>query len=337
MQILQIKQQEQIYIQKSTPNITQSSKNYCNTVSHKGHLGHERIFKNGVKHFLRHETALFRDIQTKNFVKNYILNNFSNKPQIKMLVGACSTGEEVFTYSMLLDSLKSKLSILGFDLSEKTIKQAKTGRVVMQELKSTPKNLINLYPTHFNDSFLCFKTKNLLTQEQLELKKLFDIFFEIQTKKYKNKEPIAYRVQRWFMAKFLNLALPKYDSKIVKFKKEKFTNYNFKVGDILNLTEITKGEKVDVITFTNAMYHLTTDDVAKGLLRFPKENTEDIVRDIAKNVKENLNPNGIFVLGENEVEQMMDSTSVPKVFKELGFEPLNKTEEHPENVWKLIK
>ena len=73
------------------------------------------------------------------------------------------------------------------------------------------------------------------------------------------------------------------------------------------------------------------------MLRAPKENSEEIVREIAMNVKKSLNPNGIFVLGENEAQQMIDETTIPKVFKELGFEPLNKTEEHFENVWRLIK
>ena len=329
----------QSYINRTSINAnTLRNYNMSNdTTSFKGHLGSEKILKKGANLVLRHETALFRDMQTKNFVKDYILKNFSNKPNINMVVGACCSGEEAFTYSMLLDSLKSKLSILGFDLSKKSIEQAKTGKVLMQEAKGVPEKLMDLYSSHFKDSFLCFKPKKALNPEQLEQKKLFDEFFEITPEIYKEKESLGYKIQRWYMAKFLNVAMPTYDSKIIKIKDGKLGNCTFKEGDILNLADVTSGEKADVITFSNAMYHLTTDDVANGMMRICKKNSEEVVRNIAKNVKENLNSNGIFVLGENEITQMMDSTTVPKVFKELGFEPLNKTEEHFENVWRLPK
>ena len=196
--------------------------------------------------------------------------------------------------------------------------------------------MLDTYTTFHKDSFLCFKSKNSLNKEQLEQKQLFDEFFDITPEVYKEKESLGYKIQRWYMAKFLKIAMPSYESKIVKVKDDKLANCTFKEGDILNLKEVTGGEKADVITFSNAIYHLTTDDVANGMLRVPKENSEEVVRNIAKNVKENLNPNGIFVLGENETMQMMDATTVPKVFKELGFEPLNKTEEHLENVWRLL-
>ena len=336
MQISQINSNSQTYKTPMNSKIFKSSKIPCDTVSFNGHLGSEKILKDGINLVLRHETALFRDMQTKNFVRDYILKNFSDKPNIKMIVGACCSGEEAFTYSMLLDSLKSKLSILGFDLSKKSIEQAKTGKVIMQEPKGVPDKLMDLYSAYFKDSFLCFKHKKTLTPEQLEQKKLFDEFFEITPDVYKEKESLGYKIQRWYMAKFLKVAMPTYDSKIVKIKDGKLGNCTFKEGDILNLAGVTGGEKADVITFSNAMYHLTTDDVANGMMRICKENSEEVVRNIAKNVKENLNPNGIFVLGENEVMQMMDSTTVPKVFKELGFEPLNKTEEHLENIWRLV-
>lgn len=333
MNIARINTQSQILKTTEFKN-TRSSRD---TVAFKGHLGTEKILKNRTNLILRHETALFRDIQTKKFVRDYILKNFACKPNIKMVIGACCTGEEAFTYSMLLNSLKSKLSILGFDLSKKSIKQANTRKIIMQKTQSAPENLLDLYSYHFKDSFLCFNSENVLTQEQIEQKLLFDKFFEVTPEVYEEKETLGYKIQRWYLAKILKIALPKYDSKVVKIKDSQLENCSFKEGDILNLTDIIGSEKADVITFSNALYHLTTDDIGGGMLRQPKENSEEIVRDIAIKIKQSLNPNGIFVLGENEYSQNMDSTIIPKVFKELDFEPLNKTEEHFENVWRLIE
>lgn len=104
----------------------------------------------------------------------------------------------------------------------------------------------------------------------------------------------------------------------------------------MNLGEVTKGEKADVITFTNAMYHLIADDIGNMGFRQLKGNAEEITANIAKQVKQNLNPKGIFVLGENEVLQTMDNEIVPKVFKEFGFKALNATDDHAANVWQLL-
>lgn len=337
MQITQINSNSQIYTPKINSKAFKTTKMPYDNVSFKGHLGSETIVRNGAKLVLKHETALFRDLQTKTFVKDYILKNFSDKPNIKMIIGACSSGEEAFSYSMLLDSLKQKLSIIGFDISKKSIDEAKSGKVLMQATKGKSDNYISSYTAFDKESFLCFDTKTSLNAEQIEQKRLFDEFFEITSKVSQTKVPLSYKIQRWIFAKLFNRHLPIFINKEAKIKDGKFANCTFKEGDISNLTSIVGTEKADVITFSNAMYHLTTNDIANGMLRAPKENSEEIVREIAVNVKKNLNPNGIFVLGENEIMQMMDQTTIPKVFKELGFEPLNKTEEHFENVWRLIK
>lgn len=307
------------------------------TVSFNGHMGSEKLFKKGVKHVLRHETALFRDMQTKNFVCDYILENFKDKPNIKMVVGACCSGEEAYTYSMLLNSIRQRLSIVGFDLSENIVEQAKSGKVLMQQPQNVPEGLMDLYSKAHADSFLCFDIGKPLSKEQTAQKQLFDEFFEITPEIYTEKESLKLKFTRWYMQKFLKVAMPTYDSKIIKVRDGKFANCSFTTGDILDLDAVTKGKKADIITFSNAMYHLTTNDILNGMYRLPKDNSEEIVRKIAANVKANLNPNGIFVLGENEIMQTMDPYTVPKVFKEMGFEPLNKTEEHMENVWRLVK
>lgn len=337
MQITQINSNPQIYTPKINSKAFKTTKMPYDNVLFRGHLGSETIVRNGSKLVLKHETALFRDLQTKKFVKDYILKNFSDKPNIRMIIGACCSGEEAFSYSMLLDSLKSKLSIIGFDLSKKSIAEAKSGKILMQATKGKVDKYITSYSAFDKESFLCFNAKTPLSAEQIEQKKLFDEFFEIEPKVCQEKVPLSYKIQRWIFAKLFNRHLPIFINKEAKIKSGKFSNCCFKVGDISNLKDVIGGEKADVITFSNAMYHLTTNDIANGMLRTPKENSEEIVREIAINVKQNLNPNGIFVLGENEVMQMMDSTTVPKVFKELGFEPLNRTEEHFENVWRLTK
>lgn len=306
-------------------------------VSFKGHLGIEKYVKDGKELKLIKETRFFRDIQTKNFVKEYISKNFTDKSNLKLVVGGCSTGEEVYTYSMLLNNLKAKLSIIGFDISHDSIKQAKSGKFVMQRPADKLSKKCFGHTDFHKDSYLCFDTDNKLSEEELSYKKLFDSFFEPTNEEPKQtKESIYSKLKKWYSKNIFKISQPNIESKNVKLKDGKAENCQFTTGDIMDLDKVTKGEKADIITFTNAMYHLTTNDIANGMLRVPKDNSEEIVRKIATNVKENLNPNGIFVLGEDEVLQQMNATTIPKVFKEMGFQALNETEHHEANVYKLL-
>lgn len=312
------------------------------TVSFKGHTGIEKTAVKGIKELV-HETAFFRDMQTKEFVKDYIEKNFANKDKIKILVGACSSGEEAITYSMLLDGLKNKVKILGFDLGEQAVEQAKGKKFIMQRrTDSAAQNpmLANLFAA-YKDDFIAFETKEALTQEQKHHKQLFSEFFDIPLETVqpeKNSVSLTTKINQWIVGKIFktNFNPPQIEQKIVKLKDNKAANCEFVQGDIMKLGDITKGEKADVITFSNAMYHLISEDMAMGMRR-PKKNAEEITKKIAQNIKENLNPNGIFVLGENEVLQTMETTGiVPRVFAEFGFKALNAVDDHSANVFQLV-
>lgn len=301
-------------------------------VSFSGHIGAEKYAKNGIDYLIS-ETALFRDFETKTFVRDYILKNFSNKDKIKLLIGGCSTGEEAYTYSMLLKDLGEKVSILGFDLSEKNIQSAKSGKLIMLN-PGSKNNKIQLHTALFNDSFLCFNEGASLTTSQLEQKKLFDEFFEVTSEIVPEpKESLMLRFKKWYISNLLGIGLPKYERKLVKLREDKAQNCDFTIGNILDLGSVTNGEKVDILTFSNAMYHLTTTTFLNGMSRVLNSNAEETVREIGLGVQKVLNPKGLFVLGEEESYQMMDSKLVPKVLRELGFKGLNKTDSHEANVW----
>lgn len=327
-------------IRINTPNAINYNKAlYKNkSTSFKGHYGTERCLKPGINRLI-HETGFFRNLQTKNFVVDYIHKNFSHKPNIRLLIGACSTGEEAYSYSMLLDDIKEKLSIIGFDLGEKAIEDARSKKCIMLKPKEDPGNgLRYVYHSHdsLNDSFLCFDRKKPLSREECALKEIFSTFFE-ETNETVIKKPktISQKFNAFLLKLFWKMIPNEYYEKIIKLKDGKATNCTFKEGDILKLDEISQGKKADVITFANAMYHLVCDEILNGTRRMPKKNAEKIIENIAENVKRNLNPNGIFVLGEDEATQTLSSKLISKVFKNAGFEAMNQTFEHEANVWRL--
>lgn len=342
MQISQIRQQNSIYNFRIKPHRQQSMANN-NTTNFKGHYLHEKVVINNKAHYLVQQTSFFRDLETKKFVKEYIDKTFATKDKIKILVGACSTGEECYSYAMLLDNIKSKLSINGFDISSKAIKQAQSGKVLMQREIQDTGFFITKFTNRPSDSFLCFDQSHPLSTEQIKLISIFNSFFNIEPNIKKEKLPIFKTLKESINRRLEFKPYYNFEEKIATAKPDKFKNCSFKVGDILNLTKVLEMpnsntlEKADVITFSNAMYHLTTENPEESnFLRIQKENCDEIIKDIATNIKKCLNKDGLFVLGENEdLQQPNLGHLIYKIFIESGFSPLNKNSCSSTNIWKL--
>lgn len=92
-------------------------------VNFKGGIKFEKSDNSGIG-TVNHQTAFFREPKTDEIVQNYILEKFANDGEINIVSGACSTGKEAKSYAMMLDNIKDKLNIYGFDISEKVIEEA---------------------------------------------------------------------------------------------------------------------------------------------------------------------------------------------------------------------
>ncbi len=316
-------------------NYKNSSRQIYPNTTFKGHFGAEKFEKNKLGYIIK-ETGFFRDLQTKNFVCDYIKKNFINNNKIKILIGGCSTGEELHTYNMLLQDLACKLELTGFDVSETSIKAAKSNSFLMQKIKPIPKGYMDVsfqYKRTLQDSFLAFENKTPLTDEQKKLKELFDEYFTISNIVPNiPKKSLSLKIHQWFL-KWVKIYPPEFENKTVILNPNKEKNYNFILGDIMELDNITKGEQADVITFTNALYHILTEPVSYNSTRRLHSNAYKTFEELAIKLKKNLSPNGIFVLGEEEKTQLMDDKIIPTVLKKAGFIGLNKTKTHQANVW----
>lgn len=328
-------------IQNSTPNITyhptvkanraqiRAVSVPCDTVSFRGHVGAEKCAKVAVKNLI-HETALFREPKTNKIVTDYIKQNMAEKDKIRIVSGACSTGEEAVTYSMMLDDMADKVDILGFDLSKKSVEQANKRIYLFErpypECKEYAKDL---GISAFNDSYLVYDTDKALTKEEKQNKKLFDKFFEPSEEEIpEEKKTLMGKFHEWIISKVNKTPILRFERKSYKLKDGKAENCHFVQGNINDIENIVGDKKADVILFRNAMYHLTTDE-----FRNPMGNAKEVAREIGEKIKSCLNDGGLLVFGEKENIQMSDN-SVPKVMKELGFKPVNETEKHPANIWK---
>ena len=298
--------------------------NYKKAPVFNGHTGCEEFAKNSIGRLV-HETAFFREAETDEFLKNFILTQWKNKPKINIICGACSTGEEVITLSMLLNEIKNKVSILGLDISHNSIKEAKS----------------KIYRTSYNprrntsadeDRFLWLPdTKKKLSDKEQEYKNLFEQFFDkIDIKelslfnKRQNNNSISLKV----FDRLMNfLSGGKNDKKykgVFRLKDGMAENCSFKQADIMDINLITSENKADIITFRNAIYHLITEEL--DFCRYIKLDSYLIVDKILSRIKASLNPNGLIVFGANEKEQILNDKLISDRLIINGFKPLNGTE-----------
>lgn len=305
--------------------------NACDSVHFTGHAKIEKIFDDGYR-FLIQQTAFDREPQTKEFVCNYIRENFGHKNKIKLVSGGCSTGEEPVSYSMRLYDMRKKVDILGIDLGKKAIKQAQSRKFVFE----IPKNNFDFVAEYgiespYTDTYLISDSDKGLNSSQKMFKALFKEFF-VPTEK-KQKKPFFEWLQCMMEKRYGGNPL-ELERKEYKLKDGMAENCRFVHGDINNIEKILGDEKADVISFCNAMYHLTTDELPTGE-RVALEESESIIEELMTKFKKCLNDKGIVVFGEDEAPQLVDTTgTVAKVMKKLGFTPLNKTERHEANVWR---
>ena len=283
--------------------------------------------------YLIHETAFFREPQTDEFVKNYLVENYlsKNKP-VNIVVGACSTGEEVYSQAMLYDEYSHLVDILGFDLSPKAIELAQEGDFIIYQNIFNDKSDKDCW---HKDSYLGFSHPR--TKKQAQYANLFNDYFMDTTDIKKDFDP---KIKGYSIFRGV---------KLFSLKKDKATNCTFRAGGTDQLPYFLEGKKANVIFFRNAMYHIACHFET----RMMKSDAEERIRNIIRQMKENLAPNGLIVFGESEQKQGIDALKMYRIMQEEGFEPINADYRHEKlqkttapynmparyelaNVWKFV-
>jgi chemotaxis methyl-accepting protein methylase len=284
----------------------------------RGHLGVEYTVDRSIPlEKLICETSFFRGKKTLNLVKQHILNNCKNNKTIRIVSCGCSSGEEGISMSMLLESIKDKLSIIGIDLSKSNIAAAKSGIYTFSKSKQY----------HHNDEFLAFKTEFPLSKEEKEYKELFDNYFEIY--KPKNlKEKVVYFFEK--IKRLLNNF--ETSTKKYKLKEGKAQNCSFIEGNVLDIENLVNG-KVDAILYRNSLYHMICyNDINEERAVLPQAN--NIIKNIIVKFKNKLKDNGLLVLGEKEdQETLIPYPKISEIIEKNGFKKYEQDNSVIENIW----
>lgn len=139
------------------------------------------------------ETYFMREKEHLITVKDYIAKDFfENNKTLKILSAGCSTGEEAYSLSIMLNELtpkhKTKFSILGLDISKRAVDIANSGayRKISLTFRAVNSDFIK---TNFNDlpdtynlkedirENVTFKCSNLFDPKTFSVLDKFDVIF----------------------------------------------------------------------------------------------------------------------------------------------------------------
>lgn len=322
---------------------------------------------------INHQTAFFREPDTDEFVQNYIRENFSSNPKIKIVSGACSNGDEAKSYSMMLDDLSDKIEISGFDIDDDIVAEANNS--TSAHIIKYPKESI----TALGSENILFDRNRSLTQYQQACKDKFNEYYSIDKgvrtyiypeaskqlqeleetlsdqNKLKQAKTDYIRQMAELKKNFPGIPTPDlsfeeilsmqikalekhskmYNTIFDCHPKKQIKNCNFIQGDIMNLSEIYPPNSVDVLLYRNALYHtLCTGD---NMYRIMRQDSVENMNKIASQMNKVLNLNGLVVFGEDEIRQGINTNKIADIMRKNGFEPVINSKIELQNVWRKVK
>jgi chemotaxis protein methyltransferase WspC len=149
------------------------------------------------------ETWFFRDFECYNYLKSYLSSNllkYNSKKQLRILSVPCSSGEEPYSVSMLLNNLNFDVSsfyIFACDLSKESISKAQEGIFTKGSFRNNYDNFMDSYFKPVLNNFKIdekilktveFKQENLINPDFLRTEPQFDFIFCKNLLIYLNEE-----------------------------------------------------------------------------------------------------------------------------------------------------
>ncbi|OGL41630.1 MAG: hypothetical protein A2161_16785 [Candidatus Schekmanbacteria bacterium RBG_13_48_7] len=147
--------------------------------------------------FSNRETYFFREQNQLDVFKNVLLDDIIKKkktvdrPRVKIWCAGCASGEEPYSIAILIlekrVSVQTEIDILGFDISDKALRNAKQGIYRKASFRYTHPAIMNKYFTQTTDGvfeinveikkMVRFIKKNMILDDQPDLMGTADIIF----------------------------------------------------------------------------------------------------------------------------------------------------------------
>jgi hypothetical protein len=287
-----------------------------NPIYFRGNKGSTFVNEDGKTKQVLHQSGMFRNFDTSEFIIDYAVKNFPQGTNIVEL--GCSKGPKVYSDMILLDkhNQDKKYKVIGYDLIPERVEEAKGGFYLLEKNHD-----------YYNESFLFDGAKvdrekyngTALTDARAnELKETFYKYF------YTPRSTLDHNEKKYAKADYSKIP----DGVV-----------DFKVGDIRKVDEFLKPNESGVMICENTIYHLLDSMNATD---YSKCNVEPAKEFFGK-VHNLLPEKGVLGLGSliydhffdescedkihlkyqnNERIRVFDSSRVHDALREKGFEPI---------------
>ncbi len=306
--------------------------NYINhsKTSFSGHSGIETTYNLGKKVVLTTETAFFREPDTLEFVRDYANKTFKNEPVKKIVVGACSSGEEAWSYKMLFNG--TPVRIYAFDPAARLITLARKGLVEISEPRSrlAQEFVKDFKVSGYKDSYLAFDRQNLTPQESERLGSFNKMFEFVPPSKN-----FVLGIHHYDKA-FPDSPHAEFEKKVYRLKDENGTDCVFFVSDVRDFRDKKEYPlfKNHIFSFRNALYHLMTKKVSVSRVELPRNEIVKTLAPVFSDINKSLDKKGLLVFGENENMQGSNMSIISEMLPNLGFEPVyNNISRSYQHIW----
>jgi len=126
------------------------------------------FFLKGIDDLLVNLTELFRNPDAWIKIRDFILNDYDSNKGLKVWHAGCSTGEEVYTMSMVLDQKRmlNKTKALATDLSSIALSKAEKGVYSLLIMKQYLRPFMQYFPERKMEHFFDFKEKDAVIKQE---------------------------------------------------------------------------------------------------------------------------------------------------------------------------
>jgi chemotaxis protein methyltransferase CheR len=124
-------------------------------------LNDKGFFSDAIDDLLVNLTELFRNPDVWIHIRDNILDEFQNKP-ISIWHAGCSTGEEVYTMSIVLEEkgVLARAKLLGSDLSKRALVKARNGDYSTEILKQYLNPFLKFFPRRKLEDYFDYHEKH---------------------------------------------------------------------------------------------------------------------------------------------------------------------------------
>ena len=133
-------------------------------------LKDEKMFEEFIQQISVTVTEMFRDPPFYNSIRENVVKRLATYPIIKVWIAGCATGEEVYSFAILLkeEGLLSRTLIYATDINQKSLQIAKEGMYPLENMKQYTANYQKAGGTRAFSEYYTAKYSSVLFDKSLK-------------------------------------------------------------------------------------------------------------------------------------------------------------------------